>query len=60
VARPAQSESHTGPAARRSLLELAAARLRADLADFTAHRIVIADPPLGSTVSIRWRLPTRA
>lgn len=47
-------------AARRSLLELAAARLRADLADFTAHRIVIADPPLGSTVSIRWRLPTRA
>ena len=47
-------------AARRSLLDRAATRLRADLAEFTAHRIVITDPPLGSTVSVRWRLPTRA
>ncbi len=47
-------------AARRSMLDRAATRLRADLAEFTAHRIVITDPPLGSTVSVRWRLPTRA
>lgn len=46
-------------AARLSLLTLAANRVRSSVSEFTAHRIEIADPPLGSTISVRWRLPVR-
>lgn len=44
--------------ARRGLLDLAAESLGATIADFECHRIVVGDPILGSTMSLRWRLPS--
>jgi hypothetical protein len=45
----------TGPA-----LDLAAAALRTRIDDYECHRLVVTDPILGSAISMRWRLPTRA
>lgn len=45
--------------ARRHTLDLAASALRTRIDDYECHRLVVADPILGSTISLRWRLPMR-